>query len=42
MWGVVSSSPLWIVNLYLLHFHLLLRKKYYKKLEREAAKAKGQ
>ncbi|KAK9918351.1 hypothetical protein WJX75_003413 [Coccomyxa subellipsoidea] len=42
MWGIVSSAPLSVVNLYLLHFHLLLRKKYYKKLEREAAKTKGQ
>lgn len=39
MWGIVSSAPLSVVNFYLLHFHLLLRKKYYKKLERQA---KGQ
>lgn len=42
MWGLISSAPEWIVNEYLLGFNQMLRKKYFKKMEREAAKAKGQ
>ena len=42
MWGIISSAPEWIVNDYLLGFNQMLRKKYSKKMEREAAKAKGQ
>lgn len=42
MWGIISSAPEWIVNDYLLGFNQMLRKKYFKKMEREAAKAKGQ
>jgi hypothetical protein len=38
MWGVVSSAPLGVVNAYLLSFHQQLRRKYYKKLEREGKK----
>ena len=42
LWGLLSSAPEWIVNEYLLGFNQMLRKKYFKKMEREAAKAKGQ
>lgn len=40
MWGLISSTPEWIVNQYLLGFNQLLRKKHFRKMEREAANNK--
>ena len=41
MWGVVASMPLSVINGYVLHLHQTMRKAYYRKLEREAAKSKS-
>ncbi len=40
-WGLVANVPEALTNWYLLHFHVSLRARYLKKLEREAAKKKA-
>lgn len=41
MWAAVTDTPLYFTNLYLLEFHKFLRSLYYRKLAKEAAKAKA-
>ena len=35
-WGLVHNLPVWLTDAYLLHFHLYLRQRYLKKLERDS------
>ena len=42
MWAVASSLPTFVVDAFVTRSHLQLRKRYYKKLEREALAAKTQ
>lgn len=41
MWAAVTDTPLYFTNLYLLEFHKFLRSLYYRKVAKEAAKAKA-